>query len=160
MAKNIQKVPDIEVENARIIFRNFKGEADRFNAQGKRNFCLILDPDSATAMKEAGWNVKFLKPIQEGDDPTPYIKVNVSFKVYPPNVYLIAGRGGKQTKLTEQTIECIDTAEIETVDCAVAPYEWEPGRYSGYLRTMYVTIRPDPFAAKYANPNSEGDIPW
>ena len=160
MAKNVQKIPDLQVENARIIFRNFRGEADRYNAEGKRNFCLVLDPESAEGMKEQGWNVKFLKPVQEGDAPTPYIKVNVSYKVAPPNVYLVAGPGGKKTLLTEETVNCIDTAEIENVDCVVSPYEWEPGKYSGYLRTMYVTIRPDPFAAKYANPNSDGDIPW
>lgn len=154
------KIPDLVFENVRLIFKNFSGKEDRFNAKGNRNFCLMIDPESAESMKAQGWNVKFLKPRTPEDPPAPYIKVNVSYKISAPNVYLIAGNNGKKTALTEETIMCLDSAEILNVDCVISASEWEPGHYSGYLKTMYVTIQPDPFAMKYADPNEEGDLPW
>ena len=36
---------NIIVENAKIAFKNFSGKEGQFNPEGKRNFCLILDPE-------------------------------------------------------------------------------------------------------------------
>ena len=49
-----QRVSNISVENARILFRNFAGKESKFNAKGKRNFCLILDNDVAEDLKQIG----------------------------------------------------------------------------------------------------------
>ena len=154
------RIPNLVVENAHLIFRNFSGKEDRYNAAGQRNFCLIIDPASADAMKAQGWNVKFLKPKDPDDVPTPYIKVNVSYKVSAPKIYIISGANGQKTPVSENNVGQLDTAEIMTADCEISASEWEPGKFSGYLKTLYITIRPDPFAAKYADPSSDGDIPW
>ena len=160
-----QRVNNISVENARIIFRNFAGKESKFNAKGKRNFCLLLDNDSAEDLKEIGWNVKYLNPRDQEDPPQPYIQVAVAFDNFPPNIWMITGN--KKTKLTEDTISVLDYAEIENVDIIVRPYTWEvngKGGIKAYVKNMYVTIVENEFEKKYQNLEGEddedGDIPF
>ena len=158
-----ERIPNLSVGNARIIFRNFAGKESKFNPQGKRNFCLLLDYDSAESLKEQGWNVKYLTPRDQDDDPQPYIQVAVAFENYPPSVYLISG--GKKTKLDEDTVSVLDYAEIENVDLIINPSRWEVSGKSGvkaYLKTMYVTIVENEFEKKYRDmdDSSDGDLPF
>lgn len=159
---NNERIPNLAVENARIIFRNFAGKESKFNPQGKRNFCLLLDEESADVLKDQGWNVKLLAPRDPDDDPQPYVQVAVAFENYPPNVWLISGK--KKTKLDEDTISVLDFAEIENVDLIVNPSKWEVSGKSGvkaYLKTMYVTIVENQFEKKYKDMDEDGeDIPF
>lgn len=154
-----QRIPNLSVENARIIFRNFAGKESKFNPKGKRNFCLLLDPESAQNLSDEGWNVKFLNPRDPDDDPQPYIQVAVAFENFPPNVWLISGK--KKTKLDEDSIAVLDYAEIQNVDVIVTPYFWElPSGKSGikaYVKTMYVTIVEDEFQKKYKDLDDDDD---
>lgn len=154
-----QRIPNLSVENARIIFRNFAGKESKFNPKGKRNFCLLLDPDSAQNLSDEGWNVKFLNPRDPDDDPQPYIQVAVAFENFPPNVWLISGK--KKTKLDEDSVAVLDYAEIQNVDIIVTPYFWElPSGKSGikaYVKTMYVTIVEDEFQKKYKDLDDDDD---
>lgn len=141
---------NIVIENARIGFRNFSGEEGKFNAKGKRNFCVFLETELGTALEEDGWNVKWLQPKDEAEDMKPYLQIAVSFDNIPPKIVLISGKG--KTVMTDETVSILDWAEIANVDLIVRPYNWEvngKGGVKGYIKAMYITIVEDEFESKY-----------
>lgn len=151
------RLPQVNISDAQLLFRNFAGKEAMYNPKGRRNFCVVLDDDLAEKMAADGWNVKYLKPREPGDEPKPYIKVNVAYHRSPPRITLLAGPN--QELLTEETVALIDYADIKMVDLTITPYHWEQddGRsgVSAYLKVMYVTIIEDVWAAKYRE-----DVPY
>ena len=152
---------NITIEGARIIFKNFKGEASQFNRAGDRNFCVVLDPELADVLEKDGWNVKRKDPREEGDDPLLYLKVKVAFGNYPPVIKQVTSRGA--TQLDEDTVMILDTAAIENVDLIISPYEYEvngKGGVAAYLKKMYVTIAEDDLDKKYARFEDNEEMPY
>jgi hypothetical protein len=143
----------IVMEGVRIIFRNFAGREGQFNREGDRNFGVILDDEKLVKMLlDDGWNVKFLKPREEGDEEQPYLPVSVNFKGRPPQCVMITSRG--RTTLHEDEIELLDWADIRNVDLIVRPYEWAVSGKTGikaYLKSIFVTIEEDALELKYAD---------
>lgn len=147
MARNDQNVT---LEDIVIAFRNFAGKEDVYNREGDRNFAIILDPVTAEKMVEEGWNVKYLKEREEGDGQQPYIQVAVSYKSRPPKIVMFTTRG--KTHLSEDEVELLDWADIETADCILNPYDWAVGGKSGrkaYLQALYVKIEENYLEAKW-----------
>ena len=143
-----KKTNNVMIENARLIFKNFSGEESKFNRGGNRNFCVVLDPEVADDLIKDGWNVRFLRPREDGEEPTPYLQVSVMFGNFPPKVIMIAGKN--------------KTPLDANVDLIIRPYNWEVNGKEGvkaYLKTMYVEIEQDVFAGKY-DALDDDDLPF
>lgn len=141
----------VTIENAQLIFKNFAGVEGQFNTAGDKEFSVILDHENAREMETAGWNIKYLKPREDGDLPTPFLQVKVSYKLRPPTVVMLTSTA--RTRLDENSIETLDWADIKTADLIITPYHWAVGSKSGikaYLKSMYVTVQEDELERKYA----------
>lgn len=146
------RLKPVMLEDCRIVFRNFSGAEGKFNEKGKRNFNVLLDDETAAAMLEDGWNVKYLQPREEGDEPQARLEVEVGYREgsAPPRVVMITSKG--KSMHTQETVGVLDWAEIEHVDMIIRPYEWEVSGRRGvkaYLKSIYVTIKEDELELKY-----------
>ena len=141
------------LNDAQIRFRNFSGAPGQYNAQGQRNFCALLPEDVAQAMMDDGWNVKYLKPREEGDLPQAYIKIKVNFAgPRPPKIHMITSKGRRQ--LTEDMVDILDWADFAKVDLIMSPYKYDVNGNQGvsaYLQTIFVTIREDELELRYSD---------
>ena len=146
-------VNNINIEGATIIWKNFSGERDKFNP-GKRGFSVVIDDEvMADELKQEGGNVKE-RPLQEGADPSEQewtLPVKLNMNRYT-QVWLIVGN--HKTLLNEDTVAQLDVVDIVNCDISIRPYEWEMSGRTGitaYVDSMYVTIRENKFAEKYAD---------
>lgn len=148
----------LQIDGARICFRNFEGRGDKYNREGDRNFAVVIDDEEIKdAMMEdvnefgVGWNVKIKPPREEGDLPFMYMNVKVKFNQRGPEVYLISGNN--KIQLDEENIHILDNMDIANVDMDIRPYD-DTGNYgpfrAAYLQKMYVTQVVDRFADRYS----------
>ena len=112
----------LQIDDARIIYRNFAGAASKFNREGDRNFSIVIpDQEMADALVNEGWNVKIKAPREDGDVPFMTLPVKVKFNDRGPNVYLQTGN--RMNRLDEDSIACLDQIDIVSVDLDVRPYD-------------------------------------
>lgn len=155
----------IEINDARICFRNFRGEGGKFNKEGDRNFAVIIpNQEMADTLIEdtnqygVGWNVKIKAPREEGDEPFMYLPVKVKFNERGPAVYLQSGKN--RVKLDEESVSMLDEIDIANVDMDIRPYDDmindKPFR-SAYLQSILVRQEIDRFAARFAEEESPSE---
>jgi hypothetical protein len=150
----------LQINDARITYKNFTGAGDRFNREGDRNFALIIPSEEIkdaliNDVNEYGaaWNVKIKPPREDGDDPFMYMNVKVKFTAFGPNVYLKSGNA-EPVRLDEESIECLDQMDIASVDLDIRAYDDEingRGFRSAYLQSIYVVqdFSRDRFASRF-----------
>jgi hypothetical protein len=142
----------LQIDDARIIYRNFSGAPSKFNREGDRNFAVIIpNEELANELVERGWNVKIKPPREEGESPFMFLPVKVKFNDRGPSLYLKTG--GNMNRLDEESIDCLDHIDILSVDLDIRPYDWEVNGKEGrtaYLQSIHVTQDVDRFAARYA----------
>lgn len=164
----------LQIDDARITYKNFTGIGGKYNREGDRSFSLVIDDrEIADALINdknkfgVGWNVKIKPPKEEGDEPFMHMPVKVKFTDFGPNVYLKTG--DRVNRLDAESIACLDSIRIASVDLDIRPYDNEingkPFR-SAYLQSICVTQDVDRFAdrfADYSYPADEAnddDLPW
>lgn len=148
----------LQINGARIAWKNFEGREGTYNRAGDRNFVLVIpDEELANILQNdkndlgASWNVKIKPPRDEDDTPFIFLPVKVKFNGRGPTVYLISN--GNRRKLDEETIGMLDRMDILNVDLDIAPSDGEAqGRpyRAAYLRSMEVVQDVDRFTARWA----------
>ena len=139
---------NITIEGARIIFRDFSGEKNRYN--NDKTFTLALEEELADRLYDDGWPVRWLEPRNDDDGRTPILTVKLMFGKYPPQVVMITG--GKKKVLGENEVHILDWANFENVDVKITPYNYDFNGKKGvkaYLKSLWVTIAEDEFERKY-----------
>ena len=140
----------LQIDDARIVYRNFSGTGSKFNREGDRNFAVVIpDQDIADELVNRGWNVKIKPPRDEDDMPFMFLPVKIKFNERGPKVYLQSG--DKMVELDEESIDCLDDVDILSVDLDIRPYDWEVNGKQGrtaYLQSIHVVQEIDRFAAR------------
>ena len=140
----------LQINDARIIYRNLRGEGNKFNREGDRNFAVVIpNQELADELIDRGWNVKIKELIDE--EPFRYLPVKVKFNDRGPQVYLVSGNAYR--KLSEDIVSIVDEIDIRSVNLDVRPYDWKVNGKTGrtaYLQSMEVIQEIDRFAARYA----------
>lgn len=143
----------LQIDDARIIYRNFAGRGDKYNREGDRNFAVVIpDEEMANELTNLGWNVKIKPPREDGDVPFMFLPVKVKFNDRGPMVYLKTGN--VQNRLDEESVGLLDNIDIIGVDLDIRPYDWSVNGKEGrtaYLQSIRVIQDVDRFAGDDGN---------
>ena len=141
----------LQIEDARIIYRNFAGIGSKYNIDGDRNFAVIIpNQEIADELIADGWAVKIKPPRDEDDSPFMYLPVKVKFNNRGPAAYVKSGNSVQ--RLNEDTIGMLDEIDIQSVDMDLRGYDWEVNDKKGksaYLQAINVIQNIDRFGAQY-----------
>lgn len=148
----------IQIDEARICYRNFHGRGGKYNRTGDRNFAVIIpDEELADRLIEDGWNVK--KKAARDDQDGPFCTLPVKIKLPDderyasrgPVFYLVCGE--KQTVIPYESIGDIDDMDIISASMDIRPYHWktDDGKSgtSAYLERIEIIQRIDRFKSRY-----------
>lgn len=159
----IERLQRIPLENVKVLFPNFSGLANQYNAEGNRVFNVQVSEEQKNLLEEQGFNVREKEAYDPEDEPTYTLKVKVSYMFRQPRIVLITSRG--RTDLPEETIQILDWIDIEKADIWITPSVWNKkdnprydphvvasiDRSTAYLRSAYITQEEDEFDKKYAD---------
>ena len=141
----------LQIEDARIIYRNFAGVGSKYNRDGDRNFAVIIpNQEIADELIADGWAVKIKPPRDEDDSPFMYLPVKVKFNSRGPAAYVKSGNSVQ--RLNKETIGMLDEIDIQSVDMDLRAYDWEVNGKTGrsaYLQAINVIQNIDRFGAQY-----------
>lgn len=147
----------ILLKDVRLIFRNFSGRESDFNAEGSRNFAVLLTDEMARGLAADGYRVKTTKEkeLDEGEitGGEPYLPVALRFDVMPPQIWMVNSRG--RTRIGEDLVDILDDAVITHVDMYIRPYDYKlrsgvEGR-KAYLKSCYISVQENELDEMYAD---------
>lgn len=152
-------ISDFTIENASFHYKDFAGKK---YGNGARSVGVVLTKEQADQLAADGWKIKVLDATEDYPEEKYYINIKIKYgtdrngNYRHPDIYMIAG--DKMTLLDENTVGELDRAEIENVDLTFGPNFFED-TITAYLKKMYVTIRQDILAQKYAR-YDQGPVPY
>jgi len=143
---NIRFMEDgtIQMDNARICWRNFRGAAVAYNTEGDRNFSVIIEDsciqqkdeagnivetpilalDLANMLKDMGWNVKIKTPDDPDEQTFIHLPVKIKFLNWRQPIFWLRTNGVMNKLEDEDSIGILDDVEIARVDLDIYPYDW------------------------------------
>ena len=149
----------VQIDNARLIWKNFEGRKSKFNQAGDRDFNVVIPTQEQADMLlndtnkyGVGWNVRIRAPREEGESPLMTLKVKIGrFNERGPFIYLVSGQN--KVRLTEDTVQCLDTMDIRYVNMDIRPYDGEGAQgpfRSAYLHAMEVYQNVNRFEPRFS----------
>lgn len=142
--KKLLILEDVEILPGK--YRNFSGREQEYNAEGERNFCVVLPDGLEKELIADDWNVKSIEGLEEGDPTRYFIKVKVNYKGRRGPKIVVETSNGKSL-LDEETVDQLDDAYIVHADMSINPNETTDSRgvhrNTGYLQSLFVEIEED-----------------
>lgn len=131
----------IEINNAKILWKNFTGVSGFYDKEGGRNFCLVLPDDaSVNFFEQNGYSVAIKSSGVEVREFIRYLKVKLKFNNGEPTIILESNN--KTIRVDENLVSVLDFIKIKSIDMSIKPYHWElPNGEHGqiaYLNSMTV----------------------
>lgn len=141
----------LDINDARIINKNFSGIEKQYNPAGTRTFCVILDNAAeAQSLSDQGWNIRILKPTDEFPEGGYMLPVEARFGDYPPVIWVRKGDGAPM-QLEEDAVGELDRMWIKSASMRVSGSEWAPGKIKAYLRELYANLEVNTMAEAFFN---------
>jgi hypothetical protein len=154
------------MQDVELMYKNFTGAEDRYNEAGRRNFAVVIPPEDVEHMQSLGWHLRRNDAkMKVGDEwvidpdgePKYTLKINIAFTGFrPPTIVMITQKGKRplcqkraDDTINPNEINVIQWANISKTDLAFRPYEYEPGKFSAWLTSLYVTLELDELAEMY-----------
>lgn len=154
----------LQIDNARITYRNFSGIGNKFNREGDRNFSLIIedgyvdneprsDQEICDILKAdtnkygVGWNVK----VKKYDDGGVFMHLPVKLR-FTDSTRVYLKTNDKLVELDEESVSMLDNIDISNVDLDIRPYDdtMVSGPFrAAYVQSICVTQNVDRFKARY-----------
>ena len=147
-------IENIYIENAKLYFRNFAGNPDKYNPNGGiRYFGVIIDEDKVESLCAEGWKIKDSTPSETDGSFVSYLKVKVVYGKRPPSILLINGNNSDDRNvLNEKTVDILDHIRIQQAKLNIRPYKYNFNGLQGIsarLESAAFTMVPDPIIDEY-----------
>jgi hypothetical protein len=160
----VKRVEDeLVLRDVRLMYKNFRGEKGQFNEEGKRNFSVWLDNETAMRLQQMGWNPKLIRRTAEEPEELRewHLKVNVSYDNRPPRIFFITESTKSRNPIDEELVFLVDRGVFDRVSVTLSPYNhrMNGGGVTAYLRTMYCVLHEDPLDLEYMDYQLPGDDP-
>lgn len=162
-------LPELKNEtifDAKIIFKNFKGEETAYNKKGDRNCVVVFkeeQKDMAEEMLRLGWPIKRKEGYNDPDAVEYHMKAKLKYDLpqnLKPKVFFVNPDDGQRLEVPEENVEELDRTWFGKADITIRAFAYarQIGKnvdegYSVQIYRLYVTPamtqEKDPLDAKY-----------